>query len=77
MQNYSTIFKAITDEITGATKSITIFNSTIKTIKRNISSGQGITYSIFKGNKLNQNDVQSIINYSNALKKGTNAIHSN
>ena len=39
-------------------------------MKRNIKNGQSITYSIFNGNKLNNNDVQSIINYSNAIKIG-------
>ena len=70
MLNYSMIFKTITDEIIGATKCISIFNSSISTMKRNIKNGQSITYSIFNGNKLNNNDVQSIINYSNAIKIG-------
>lgn len=39
-------------------------------MQRNLKSGQGITYSIFGGNKLTQNDVQAITNYSNALKSG-------
>ncbi len=66
------IFNTITDDITGATKSISIFNSTLSTIKKNIKNGQGITYSIFSGNKLNQKDIQAIINYANALKDGAN-----
>lgn len=39
-------------------------------MQRNLKSGQGITYSIFGGNKLTQNDVQAITNYANALKSG-------
>jgi hypothetical protein len=66
------IFNTITDDITGATKSISIVNSTLSTIKKNIKNGQGITYSIFSGNKLNQKDIQAIINYANALKDGAN-----
>ena len=64
------IFKTITDDVTGATTQISIFNSTLSTMKRNLASGQGITYSIFNGNKLTQKDVQAIISYSNALKNG-------
>ena len=69
--NYnSTIFKTVTNDITGATEQISIFNSTLSTMQRNLKSGQGITYSIFGGNKLTQNDVQAITNYANALKSG-------
>ena len=64
------IFKTINDDVTGATKFISIFNSTIGTMKRNLASGQGIGYSIFNGNKLTQNDVTAIQNYANALKSG-------
>jgi len=66
------IFKTVSDDITGATKSISIFNSTLSTMKRNIKNGQGINYSIFSGNKLKQKDIQSVTNYANALKNGTN-----
>lgn len=64
------VFKTITDDVTGAITQISIFNSTLSTMKRNLASGQGITYSIFNGNKLTQKDVQAIISYSNALKNG-------
>ena len=49
---------------------MTIFNSTLNTMKKNINSGQGIIYSIFNGNKISQKDIQSITNYSNALQNG-------
>lgn len=67
---HSKIFKPITDEITGTTKSMTIFNSTLDTMKKNIHSGQGIIYSIFSGNKITQKDIQNIMNYSSALQSG-------
>jgi hypothetical protein len=40
-------------------------------MKRNIKNGQGFIYSIFNGNKLNQKDIQHILNYANALKNGS------
>ena len=32
-------------------------------MKKNIKNEQGFIYSIFNGNKLNQKDIDSIINY--------------
>jgi hypothetical protein len=58
--------------VTGAAKSISIFNSSISDIKENLSSGQGFFYSIFQSNKLNNNDVQGILNYAKAVKNGAN-----
>lgn len=58
--------------MTGAAKSISIFNSSISDIKENLSSGQGFFYSIFQSNKLNNNDVQGILNYAKAVKNGAN-----
>lgn len=37
-------------------------------MKRNIKNGQSFTYSIFSGNKLNQKDIQHILNYVDAVK---------
>lgn len=62
------IFKTVKDDTTKTINSLSIFNSSFKTIQKNISTGQGLTYSIFSGDKLNKNDVQSIKNYANALK---------
>lgn len=56
--------------MTGAAKSISIFNSSISTIKENLSNKQGIFYSIFQGNKLKSSDVDGIINYAKALDSG-------
>lgn len=56
--------------MTGAAKSISIFNSSISDIKENLSSGQGFFYSIFQGNKLNDNDVQGILSYVKAIESG-------
>ena len=67
------IFKTIYNDATGAAKGISIFNSTLHTMKRNIKSGQGIIYSIFSGDKLKQNDIKSITNFANALKNGVSA----
>ena len=53
--------------MTGATTEISIFNSSIKDMKENLSNGQGIFYSIFQGNKLKDNDVQGILNYVKAI----------
>lgn len=64
------IFKTITDEATGATKSISIFNSTLSTMQRNLASGQGAMYSIFGGNTLRKNDVTTLNNYVNGIKSG-------
>lgn len=64
------IFKTVSDDITGVTKSISIFNSTLSTMKKNIKNGQSVAYSIFNGNKINQKDIQSIINYADAIKNG-------
>ena len=58
--------------MTGAAKSISIFNSYISDIKENLSSGQEFFYSIFQSNKLNNNDVQGILNYAKAVKNGAN-----
>lgn len=63
----SAIFKTIKDDVTGATTEISIFNSSIKDMKENLSNGQGIFYSIFQGNKLKDNDVQGILNYVKAI----------
>lgn len=66
----STIFKTIKDDVTGATTGISIFNSSIKDMKENLSNGQGFFYSIFQGNKLNNNDIQGILNYVKAMEGG-------
>lgn len=66
----STIFGTIKDDVTGATTKISIFNSSIKDMKENLSNGQGVFYSIFQGNKLNDNDVQGILNYVKAIESG-------
>ena len=66
----STIFGTIKDDVTGAAKSISIFNSSISDIKENLSNGQGFFYSVFQGNKLNNNDVQGILNYVKAMEDG-------
>lgn len=39
-------------------------------MKENLSNGQGFFYSIFQGNKLNNNDVQGILNYVKAMDGG-------
>ena len=39
-------------------------------MKENLSNGQGLFYSIFQGNKLNDNDVQGILNYVKAIEDG-------
>ncbi len=65
------IFKTVKDDTTKTINSLSIFNSSFKTIQKNISTGQGLTYSIFSGDKLNKNDVQSITNYADALKNGS------
>lgn len=69
----STIFGTIKDDVTGAATKISIFNSSIKDMKENLSNGQGFFYSVFQGNKLNDNDVQGILNYVKAMDDG--AIH--
>lgn len=66
----STIFGTIKDDVTGASTKISIFNSSIKDMKENLSNGQGVFYSIFQGNKLNDNDVQGILNYVKAIEDG-------
>ena len=69
-QKQSTIFKTITNDVAGLNTGISIFNSSLSNIKKNIASGQGIAYSIFNGDKLTQNDVTAITNYANAVKNG-------
>ena len=64
------IFKTVTNDITGAIDKLSVFNSTLSTMQRNLKSGQGISYSIFGGNKITQSDVQAITNYANAIKSG-------
>ena len=66
----STIFKTIKDDATGATKGISIFNSSISTMKENLSNKQGIFYSIFQGNKLKNSDINSILNYTKDRDSG-------
>lgn len=66
----STIFGTIKDDVTGAATKISIFNSSIKDMKENLSNGQGVFYSIFQGNKLNDNDVQGILSYVKAIESG-------
>lgn len=66
----STIFGTIKDNVTGAATKISIFNSSIKDMKENLSNGQGVFYSIFQGNKLNDNDVQGILSYVKAIESG-------
>ena len=66
----STIFGTIKDDVTGAATKISIFNSSIKDMKENLSNGQGVFYSIFQGNKLNDNDVQGILSYVKAIEDG-------
>ncbi len=66
----SMIFKTMSDEATGATKSISIFNSTASTIYRNLKSGQGVSYSIFGGNQLKNSDIDAIENYISGIKSG-------
>lgn len=39
-------------------------------MKENLSNGQGVFYSIFQGNKLNDNDVQGILSYVKAIEDG-------
>ena len=39
-------------------------------MKENLSNGQGVFYSIFQGNKLNDNDVQGILSYVKAIESG-------
>lgn len=64
------ILKTVENDITGVTDKISIFNSTLSTMQRNLKSGQGVLYSFFGGNKITQNDVQAITNYVNAVKSG-------
>ncbi len=64
------IFKTMSDEATGATKSISIFNSTANTIYRNLKSGQGVSYSIFGGDQLKNSDIDAIENYISGIKSG-------
>lgn len=64
------IFKTITDNVTGSTKSISIFNSTLGTIQRNLKNGQGITYSFFGGNQLRKSDIDALNSYINGIKSG-------
>ncbi len=66
----STIFKTTKDNLTGATKGISIFNSSIKDMKKNLSNGQGFFYSIFQGNTLNEKDILGIQNYIKAMDEG-------
>ncbi len=68
----STIFKTIKDDVTGAAESISIFNSSISTIKENLSNKQVIFYSIFQGNKLKSSDIGKIEDYAKALDSGVN-----
>lgn len=70
----SKIFGTIKDDVTGAATKISIFNSSIKDMKENLSNGQGVLYSIFQGNKLNDNDVQGILNYVKAVEDGTDKL---
>lgn len=64
------IFKTITDDTTGTTKSISIFNSTLGTMQRNLKNGQGFVYSIFGGNQLKKSDIDGLNNYVNGIKSG-------
>lgn len=64
------IFKPITDSATGATKSISIFNSSLSTMKENLKNGHGPIYSIFGGNQLRKADVEALNNYVNGIKSG-------
>ena len=72
----STIFKTIKDDATGAAKGISVFNSSISTMKGNLSNKQGIFYSIFQGNKLKNSDIDSILNYTNDRDSGKSRIQS-
>ena len=68
----SAIFKTIKDDATGAADSISIFNSSVSTIKENLSNKQGIFYSLFQGNKLKSSDIGKIEDYAKALDSGVN-----
>lgn len=67
---YSTIFRTITDESTGATKSIGLLGKSFSDLKKTISSikVKGVINSIFNTSTI---DRKAVIDYNNAIEKAT------
>ena len=65
----STIFRTITDEATGATKSIGLFGKSYTELKNIVSSVK--TNGLFKTNIVSETDLNCIIKYNTLIKGGT------
>ena len=63
------IFRTIKNDAGEATGQLSLFSKSFANIKRDMSTGQGVGYSLF-GNSIASNDVTAINNYANALKNG-------
>ena len=64
-QIYSTIFRTITDEVTGANKSIGLFGKSFAELKNIISSVK--TNGLFNTSIISEADVECIKKYNNAI----------
>ena len=71
MKTYSTIFRTITDDITGANKSIGLFGRSLNDIKGIITSFKqnGIISTLLNTPLINI-DIDAIDAYNNAIKAG-------
>ena len=68
----STIFRTITDESTGAVKSIGLFGKSITDLRNSLNSirKNGVLNTIFNTSTI---DEKKVIKYNNAIENGTNA----
>lgn len=68
VKHNSTIFRTITDEVTGATKSIGLFGKSFGELKTILSSIK--TNGIFKTSTLNESDIKIIEKYNDLINAG-------
>ena len=68
-QIYSTIFRTITDEVTGANKSIGLFGKSFTELKGILSSVK--TNGLFKTSIISDTDIQCIKDYNTLIESGT------
>lgn len=64
------IFKTFDNDINRITNRLGIFNKTFQAIGRDLSNKQGLFTSLFSGNSVTQNDIQSIKAMEQAMKNG-------
>lgn len=64
------VFRAIKDDMTGATSSLALFGRTFKQIKNDLKQGYGLS-AIFKKPELNAREINLLQAWSSSLLKGT------